>query len=337
MPIGFLNDLNRSISRAEVFEAYAQWSGRIMKADRTTIALATEAGDALELMAIDGNSVIATGSMIPIEGSLIGRVFQTQTAEICDSLATSSYYEAPKLHEGGLVAVMDVPLSASGRHFGVLAQAFAGPPLPGEADLAVLQAIGNCLGSQLLLHEKLIELGELALTDPLTRLFNRRVYEDSLNKAWAMFTRNRQPFAVAIVDLDHFKAINDSYGHDFGDEVLKTVADTLTAMSRTTDTVVRMGGEEFGIILENTDSDQAKAIAERLCEDVRRLAFDHRGETVHVTASIGLALADASYDSPRLVGLLADRALYSAKQTGRNRVQIADVGSTASPDSIPVY
>lgn len=324
VPIGFLNDLNRSTSRGEVFETYAQWSGRIMQADRTTIALVNEARDALELMAIDGNSVITTGSVMPLEGSLIGRVFRTQTPEICSDLASSSDLEAPKLHQGGIIACMDVPLSAGGRYFGVLAQGFANPPLPTEGDLAVLQAIGNCLGSQLLLHEQLFELGELALTDPLTRLFNRRVYEERLDDAWDMFARDGRRFGVAIVDLDHFKAINDTYGHPFGDTILKSVADTLAAGSRPTDTVVRLGGEEFGIVLPNTDSEQARMIAERLCEDVRQLEFHHQGQTVRVTASIGLALVEEGHDSPRLVGLLADRALYSAKQTGRDRVQIAE-------------
>ena len=320
IPIGFLNDLNRCTSREEVFAAYAAWSSRIISADRTTIAIDDEQDGTLGLMAIDGNKAIATGSRIPIEGSMLGRVFVSQQPEICPDFATSTDWEAPRLASGGLKCCMDVPLSAGSRRFGVLAQAFATLPPPGEDDLAILCAIANCLASHLLLHEQLVQLGELALTDPLTQLFNRRVFEERVSALWRGLRERGRQFSVAVVDLDHFKAINDTHGHDFGDEVLRSVAETLVATSRPNDTVVRMGGEEFSVLLEDADAVQATAIADRLCSAIGALRFQHRGQEIRVTASIGVAMADENHDSPRLVTMLADKALYSAKRAGRNRV-----------------
>ncbi len=323
IPIGFLNDLNQCTSRQDVFSAYAQWSSRIIKADRTTVAIADVNDGVFDLMAIDGNQAINTGMRIPIEGTLIGRVFETQTPEICPDLSASTDGEAPKLAAGGLTSCMDVPLSAGDRHFGVLAQGFATPPVPNGEDLAVLHAIANCLGSHLLLHEQLEILGKMALTDPLTRVFNRRVFDDRIGDLWSKMQSDGDRFSIALVDLDHFKRLNDSFGHEFGDQVLIAVADTLCAMSRPTDTVIRMGGEEFCVVLENTDIDQAKTIVERLCREVENLRFERLGQSVQVTASFGVASVDEAHDSPRLVSILADKALYSAKREGRNRVVAA--------------
>ncbi len=320
IPIGFLNALNRCTSREEVLSTYAEWSGRIVSADRTTVAMADADDGMLDVIAIDGNKVIATGSRIPIAGTLMGRVFETQKPEICSDLSISEYSEAPRLFAGGILSCMDVPLSAGGQRFGVLAQGFENPPPPTETDMAILQAIGNCLGSHLLLQEQLVKLGELALTDPLTRVFNRRVFDDRIGALWSQLQDDGHHYSVALVDLDHFKAINDTFGHDFGDHVLKAVAHALTEASRATDTVIRMGGEEFCVVLEGTSLEEAMLIVERLRRKIGDLEFTCDGKKVSISASIGVATADRSHDSPRLVSMLADQALYQAKKDGRNRV-----------------
>ncbi len=324
IPIGFLNDLNECSSRDEVFSAYALWSGRIIAADRTTIAICKDRRDALELVAIDGNMAVATGSYVPLQDTMIGRVFHGQTAEICYDHAATSDPTLLRLAAGGLQSCMVVPLSAGERRFGVLAQAFANPPPPTDMDLAMLQAIANCLGSHLLLQEQFVQLGELALTDPLTQLFNRRVYEDRVGLLWDRLCNTGKRFSVAIVDLDHFKTINDSYGHDFGDEVLKSVAHALTAASRTNDTIVRMGGEEFLLLLRNCTQEPATKIAERATSTVRDNPI-HIGEAdLSVTISIGVAgVSDADQDVEALCKR-ADNALYRAKNEGRDRVRVDD-------------
>lgn len=284
------------------------------------MALADEQEGSLTLIAIDGNQAIATGSRLPLEGTVIGRVFATQVPEICSNFETATEMDAKRLAEGGLTSCMDVPLSVGDRRFGVLAQAFSGDPMPTEADLALLQAIGNCLSSHLLLQDQIVKLSEMAQTDPLTKLYNRRVFEERLDRRWTDFAEKGAGFSVAIVDLDHFKSINDTYGHDFGDEVLKAVAEALVLRSRDSDTVVRMGGEEFGIILDGTDDGQARDIAERMCDDISKLVLHHEGKRVKVTASIGIAKAETAHGDQHPVCRLADQALYKAKETGRNQV-----------------
>lgn len=169
-----------------------------------------------------------------------------------------------------------------------------------------------------------------AVTDPLTGVFNRRGLLDAAQKLIVAQARKKQQITVLMFDLDHFKSINDRFGHDGGDEALRVFATTATANMRATDIVGRFGGEEFTAVLPG-GVDSAVAVAERV-----RAAFEIAGETVgdhcmNATVSIGAAAADArSIDLATLMAR-ADAALYRAKQTGRNRVVASDV--TDEPDA----
>ncbi|HEX5277755.1 MAG TPA: GGDEF domain-containing protein, partial [Fluviicoccus sp.] len=163
----------------------------------------------------------------------------------------------------------------------------------------------------------------LSLTDPLTGIANRRHVLDLLEKEVARTVRHGPPLAVAVLDLDHFKRINDTWGHPAGDAVLQAAARELCACVRRNDTVGRFGGEEFMLLLPDTPLDGAKALAER-CR-ARLEALDIRaenGERIPVTGSFGLVSneQDLSADAEMLVKA-ADAALYRAKAGGRNRVE----------------
>jgi diguanylate cyclase (GGDEF)-like protein len=161
------------------------------------------------------------------------------------------------------------------------------------------------------------ELNRRAQTDPLTGLLNRRAFDERLARALAAAQRYRRPLSVVISDIDHFKDINDTHGHATGDQVLAAFAQLLQAQSRTVDTVARIGGEEFAILMPEVDAAGAAGCAERL-----RHAVEHmRGpEGIGITASFGLAdLIDARHDAASLLAL-ADEALYVSKAGGRNRV-----------------
>jgi diguanylate cyclase (GGDEF)-like protein len=166
---------------------------------------------------------------------------------------------------------------------------------------------------------------EQALRDPLTGLHNRRYVDDHLPTAVALAGETRSPLTVALVDIDHFKRINDTLSHDVGDDVLVAVAQLLRSVQQTlsdTGFVARMGGEEFLVVLPNTTDQGAAELAERLRQVVAdtpcRLA---EGDAVQVTISVGCA-ASLVDDAGRLVRS-ADAAMYEAKQTGRNRVVVA--------------
>ncbi|MYM22636.1 diguanylate cyclase [Duganella sp. FT135W] len=167
-------------------------------------------------------------------------------------------------------------------------------------------------------------LEQQALSDSLTGLLNRRAFEKEAIAAVLRSARSSAPITVGIADVDHFKNINDQYGHAVGDALLKAVAAAMRSVARDTDIVARMGGEEFGLLFPNASIEQARQAAERIREAVAliRLPLDDK-IYVQVTISIGLS---------RLVGcksvdqalVAADQALYSAKNKGRNRIEVSD-------------
>jgi diguanylate cyclase (GGDEF)-like protein len=169
-------------------------------------------------------------------------------------------------------------------------------------------------------------LSHLATQDPLTRLLNRRGLEDALYISLAHASRHGLSTSAIMVDIDHFKKSNDSFGHEAGDQVLRQVADILQGMSRASDVVARTGGEEFLLILPDTGLEAARHLAERIREAIgqRPLTVDH--QKIPVTISLGVASVAGEVDLEALAQG-ADRAMYLAKRGGRNRVASVETNS----------
>lgn len=163
-------------------------------------------------------------------------------------------------------------------------------------------------------------LRESTMRDPMTALHNRRFLEESIDMLVAQAVRRKSALAVMMLDLDYFKAVNDTYGHDAGDAVLKAVAEVLTRSVRAADIVVRYGGEEFLILLQDTNGDAAVAVGEKIRVAVAALQVQTSGGVLQKTISIGVACYPDDSDSFWQVVKCADVALYHAKETGRNRV-----------------
>jgi two-component system cell cycle response regulator len=163
---------------------------------------------------------------------------------------------------------------------------------------------------------------ELAVTDQLTGLFNRRFLMTQLTPLTMRASKGGEPVSVIIADIDYFKRINDAFGHDVGDEVLKEFASRMATNFRPMDYVCRMGGEEFAIVMPNTRADYATLAAERLRRHVAGAPFAIRGgaERIDVTVSLGVAASIVGVDTAETLLKRADTALYKAKQNGRNRV-----------------
>lgn len=172
--------------------------------------------------------------------------------------------------------------------------------------------------SQSELQELNDELAVQTLTDALTGLNNRRAFDDVLEHEFARAVRAKSSLAMLMVDVDHFKAYNDQYGHLAGDDALKAIAVAIKSQARAYDHVARYGGEEFAVVLPEAGPFEMQAVAERIRTAVSALTTLHRP----VTVSVGAALCDGSTSPSNLVDR-ADQALYQAKQYGRNRVQIA--------------
>lgn len=187
--------------------------------------------------------------------------------------------------------------------------------------------------TNLRLEQANVDLARLSSQDGLTGVANRRSFDFHLESAWRTLARSREPLSLIMADLDSFKAYNDAYGHQEGDECLRRVAKTLASASRRAgDQVARYGGEEFAIVLSATDSAGAARVAEALRAAVEDLAIPHRCSPASgvVTVSLGVATAaPADSSSPAHLIAAADRALYRAKQEGRNRLVVAS--SSALP------
>jgi diguanylate cyclase (GGDEF)-like protein/PAS domain S-box-containing protein len=173
---------------------------------------------------------------------------------------------------------------------------------------------------KLRIEERLSEMEKLALLDSLTELPNRRYLESQIRSRMEELRRNRWSFGILFIDIDHFKKINDSFGHDIGDRVLRMVGKTLDANSRYFDTVGRWGGEEFVVLLANTNLQSLAEVSERFRALVESAWLTEKGN-IGVTISIGGTLAQENDDLESLTRR-ADERLYKAKQLGRNRVQI---------------
>lgn len=195
---------------------------------------------------------------------------------------------------------------------------------------AIVATVLLSFGALILTNEFITsELRHLAEVDPLTSVFNRRAFFTLLDKAVSSTQRTHMPLPVLVLDLDHFKTINDTWGHRAGDDVLRHFVDLALRCLRKEDVMGRLGGEEFAIFLPNAGAQGARAVAERL----RRLVESHPAvagaRSIPLTVSIGIALCGPG-DAASAALQRADEAMYLAKQRGRNRVEMSGSAAVAT-------
>lgn len=163
----------------------------------------------------------------------------------------------------------------------------------------------------------------LTIIDPLTNLYNRRYYQEIIEREFARARRYGSALSVAMFDIDNFKKLNDTYGHQFGDEVLKKVSEIILSSLRNTDFAFRYGGEEILALLTNSSSEQAFIPIERIREKIEKYPFEWEGTPVKVTISAGISSTDKDTPSSEILTNKADTALYQAKHSGKNKVLLA--------------
>lgn len=169
-------------------------------------------------------------------------------------------------------------------------------------------------------------LKEQVRTDALTGLYNFRFFSDALPLEMERSRRSLQPLSLIVLDIDHFKVFNDTWGHELGNQVLKLIANLISLAIRKLDYACRFGGEEFVILLPNTDLRQARNVAERLREAIQSTPLNHNGSTLPVTASLGVDEFRAHHsDTPEGFVERVDAWLYEAKREGRNCVKCASI------------
>ncbi|HBL30894.1 MAG TPA: hypothetical protein DD490_29015 [Acidobacteria bacterium] len=191
-----------------------------------------------------------------------------------------------------------------------------------EAETELLETLLSTLIFPLrnaLIHRKTLRT---ALTDGLTQVGNRQAFESAMRREVDLARRHRQPLSLLMIDVDHFKRINDSHGHPAGDQVLSELAAEIGRAARSTDLLYRYGGEEFALLLHNTPAEGALITAERIRRAAAKLEVTYRGNVLNFTVSLGIATLHD--DSAAELLRRADEALYRAKHEGRNRVCMAE-------------
>ncbi len=239
-----------------------------------------------------------------------------------DADAPAVVLEDERALEGRYGAPLVAKVSFGANKVGILAMG-AGPRGASRDDETFLRLVATELGGPLRMLALVEDARRLAATDTLTSLMNRRAFVDAMLRERSRADRHLYPISILLLDVDHFKKVNDTRGHAAGDVVLKGVAEVLMRIARKSDLVARWGGEEFVIALTQTGETGARIAAERvrraIAESVHTLAD---GESISVTASVGLASAQPLWTVDDLV-TRADEAMYSAKSRGRNRVEVA--------------
>jgi diguanylate cyclase (GGDEF)-like protein len=167
------------------------------------------------------------------------------------------------------------------------------------------------------------QMYESALRDGLTKAFNKKYFTDRLESEFTFATRHASPLALVLFDIDHFKKVNDTHGHQAGDHVLFEISSLLSSALRAEDVFARYGGEEFAVICRGSDESQAQVVGERMRKAVEGHRFVYEGTLIPVTISVGIAVLPnaAVKDANDIVGF-ADQALYKSKNGGRNRVTV---------------
>jgi diguanylate cyclase (GGDEF)-like protein len=220
-------------------------------------------------------------------------------------------------------AAIVAPLMLEDHVLGALSLESTSPAVFTPSDLDLIEsfaAIATAAIRNALLHA---EVQKQAITDPLTGVYNRRALFDLGKREVERAHRFRRPLTAIMLDIDCFKTINDTFGHEAGDQVLRIIAEQCCSNIRKVDIVGRYGGDEFAILLPEIDTHAVGTVAERLRQSIAEVQVPRGGKTLTITASLGIARV--SPEIPNIESLLhrADSALYTAKQSGRNRIEVS--------------
>lgn len=307
--------LQSCVTKDEVFAAALGFAPRVFPTSRGAVALLNDARSLAEV----------AGSWHDCE--IPAPVFEPNS---CWALRTSHPHlvvagddTARCAHAAGVnCTYLCIPIMAQGEALGILHfQATDQAPSLADAELSFRTTFAGQVGLSVANIRLREALRTQSIRDPLTGLYNRRYLTEMLDREIRRAVRAEQPLGVLMLDLDHFKKFNDTYGHDAGDTVLRETASLLTKSIRVEDIVCRFGGEEFVVILPTADLNVAHARAERIRSRLHELAILHQGQSLGpVTASVGAAVLPMHGTSPKQLLEAADAALYRAKKEGRDRV-----------------
>lgn len=319
IPLGMLNDLVAANSTKAILDCMSKWSGHLLDARHCVVALAHEQGK-LRVTSFAGATISGPDIIIPTAASFLGTAYLNGKTNILRDVAATDHPMREKFKAGGIDTLIVTPITTQGRCFGTFGVGLG----PEFADLprvtGFLETLARCLANQLLIVDQIDRLNRLTQIDPLTESFNRRYLTAQATEMWQSWQTAGTPFGMIAIDLDHFKNINDTHGHDAGDIVLQVLARRIRGMTREGDSLIRMGGEESCLLISDASSASINLMSRRIWRTVRANPVTTDNHTIAVTASIGFAVVNQTDTSYQTLLKRADAALYRAKQTGRDKV-----------------
>jgi len=313
-------------SRAEAFPIIAAAAGKLFSGARGGLSIAADRGQGLQTVTQWGDMpvLLATFSFSACWALRTGQRYEVSTPN--EATVCSHFISA--VHE----PYVCLPLSVQGETSGLLHLSLP-PGRDIDEDLRrVVQSFGDVVKLSLS-NLKLREiLSEQAVRDPLTTLFNRHYLNETLPREMRRAEREKAPLCVAMMDVDHFKALNDTFGHGAGDTVLKDIGTFLRSHLRAGDIACRYGGEEFLLVLPECSIDDAVDRLREASSEIAGRAFVHQREPLpRVTLSVGIAEMSPALSSSEALIAAADQALYEAKHKGRSRIEVFDGPPEAAP------
>ncbi|MCR9159100.1 MAG: diguanylate cyclase [Nannocystaceae bacterium] len=276
---------------------------------------------------VDPSGQLQPGTVFELQGTYCTHTIRAGAPTGFHHAGQSEIREHPCYLGFELESYLGCPIEVDGRVYGTVNFSRPAPSRPFTAnDYALMQLIAHWAGHALSQARSRRELERLVRTDHLTGLLSRRAVFDGLNWQHAHAVRSELPLSVVLIDVDHFKRINDRWGHAVGDRVLREVADACRAVKRQVDLCGRIGGEELLFVLPDTDLEGARTFGERWLAELRsRRVSTGEDAPLTVSASLGVAQLRPEDTAEGLVAR-ADRAMYEAKAEGRGRVKLAAVG-----------
>jgi diguanylate cyclase (GGDEF)-like protein len=281
-----------------------------------------EGEDTFSIPVAEGYPRKIRGSRFPLDsrtwaGWILRAQEEPQTIRFQLRTGMPVLYPGERVHLGA--GFLGMPLLAKNRVTGALLLTRKGKPFSSN-EVRLVRILCNQAAIAVENARVYGRLEQMAATDALTGLFNRRYFQQALEREMSRADRGSNSIALLLLDIDHFKFLNDNYGHALGDTVLKKIADVLQGTLRKGDVLARYGGEEFVVLLPQATYEGAQEFAQRIWKAVGTARIHPGGGSHRVTASVGWALLPDDADTAESLVENADRALYFAKETGRNKV-----------------
>jgi len=323
-----LHALWRTLTRREIDEEQrfrAMLSLAARELDMELAVIGEFDGDFTARYVHDTLGLLPEGSVLAVSDTLCQHVYLSREPLLIGDLSAHPVFnEHPLVATAGLTVYAGMPIWVEDKVDAVLAFLRHAPLSQGftPADVVFMELLSAWLGLHFAQRQHRHMLERYALTDPMTQLLNRRAAENRLQQEQARVRRHGEAYALAMIDIDRFKMVNDRYGHAVGDEVLRAVAARIEAGLREEDWVARWGGEEFLVFLRDIDHREAIFVMERLAAKVKATAVATEAGELNLTLSIGVALSDALDTPCDAVVEAADQSLYRAKANGRDRVEL---------------